>query len=51
MLLYLLGIFAALMTALVLQRTVVAGEASAMVIELPSYHCSFKRIWSAAIRR
>ena len=52
MLLYLLGIFAALMTALVLQRTVVAGEASAMVIELPSYHCPvFKRIWSAAIRR
>lgn len=50
--LYLLGIVAALFTAVVLQKTIVGGVQSKMIIELPSYHRPlWRRVWAAALRR
>lgn len=44
-LLYLIGILMAVFTGMILRKTVLMGEASSLVIELPPYHMpSFKRL-------
>lgn len=37
--LYLIGIFMAVMTGFILRRTVLKGESSPWLLELPTYHC------------
>lgn len=51
-LLYILGIFTAMLTGFMLERTILSGEAAPFVLEIPDYHVpTWRNLWSLTWQR